>query len=106
MSVRTCMALVALGWGVLGVGAGEPALAREEVAKLLPGDAPGGGSGFGKSLSISGDYAVVGAPNDGDLGQDAGAVYVFEWDGVAWVQRAKLIASNGGGGGLRGFRVD
>lgn len=51
---------------------------------------------FGSNVSISGDYAVVGAPNadvDGDLNR--GAAYVFIRNGSVWSQQAKLVATNG-----------
>jgi hypothetical protein len=34
--------------------------------------------GFGFAVSISGDYAIVGAPWDDDLGPDSGAAFVFQ----------------------------
>ena len=45
--------------------------------RLLP---PGVGAGdqFGFSVAISGNYAIVGAPFDRDLGFDTGAVYIFD----------------------------
>jgi hypothetical protein len=45
---------------------------------------------FGFSVSISGNYAVVGTPND-DVG--TGSVYIFEYDGANWIQKQKLIGS-------------
>ena len=50
---------------------------------------------FGKSVSISGDYAVVGAHYENAKGGLAGAVYVFEYDGMGWPEEAKLLASDG-----------
>ena len=38
---------------------------------------------------------ALGADLDDDRGDDAGAVYMFERDGGAWVQRQKLTASDG-----------
>jgi len=46
---------------------------------------------FGASVSISGDYAVVGAPNNDGA---KGAAYVFQKVSGNWTQTAKLIASN------------
>lgn len=50
---------------------------------------------FGNSVAIEGDTMVVGAAfaNGGTNGQ--GAAYVFERSNGAWVQRSKLIASDG-----------
>lgn len=53
--------------------------------------------GFGNSVSISGDYAMIGAPykNGGTFGPN-GAAYIFVRNGTSWVQQAKLTASDGG----------
>jgi hypothetical protein len=70
-----------------------------QLATLLANDGAAGDY-FGLSLSISGDKMVVGAPND-DQGKstttkvDSGAAYVFERDGGAWTQQAKLVADDG-----------
>lgn len=47
---------------------------------------------FGLAVAISGNTALVGAPFDSTLGLDAGAVYVFTFDGAVWTQQAKLYA--------------
>ena len=47
---------------------------------------------FGGSVSIRGDVAVVGAIGDGD---GTGSAYVYRFDGAAWVEEAKLTASDG-----------
>ena len=52
---------------------------------------------FGKSVSISGDYAIVGADGaDPDSKSRAGAAYIFKKDtnGTGWTQQAKLVASD------------
>jgi hypothetical protein len=51
---------------------------------------------FGAAVTLSGDVALVGAPNDDDKGYNSGAAYVFERTPNGWVQRAKLTASDGG----------
>ena len=48
---------------------------------------------FGLSVSISGDYAIVGAPFDGNT--NSGSAYIFERSGGSWNQVAKLTASDG-----------
>jgi len=50
---------------------------------------------FGCSVSISGDYAIVGAYLDDDKGNDSGSAYVFLRSGTSWSQQAKLTASDG-----------
>lgn len=51
---------------------------------------------FGRSVSISGDYVVVGAEND-DVGIDVnqGSAYVFFRSGTNWTQQEKIIATDG-----------
>ena len=68
--------------------------------------------GFGVSLAVSGDTAVVGAwSEDGGPGDplvDAGAAYVFERDQGGtdnWGEVKKLIASDAQGGDRFGFAV-
>jgi len=62
-------------------------------AKLM---ALGGAAGdrLGNSVSISGDYAIVGAPSDYDSGGNSGAAYIFKREGTSWIQQQKLIATN------------
>ena len=48
-----------------------------EVQKLLASDFTVGAS-FGASVAISGERAVIGAPNKGDQGLFSGAAYIFE----------------------------
>ncbi len=61
---------------------------------------------FGNSVSISGDYAVVGASNDA-LGANTHqeSVYVFVRSNNTWAQQAILTASDGGVGSSFGHRV-
>jgi hypothetical protein len=51
---------------------------------------------FGSSVAISGDYVVVGAPND-DIGiySDQGSAYVFKRTGTSWTQVANPTSSTG-----------
>jgi hypothetical protein len=53
---------------------------------------------FGSALAISGDHALVGAPNNHGVAALSGAVYAFKWDGTAWTQTAKLTPTGFGGG--------
>jgi hypothetical protein len=50
---------------------------------------------FGNSVSISGDYAIIGADHDDDNGNNTGSAYIFKRSGENWVQQDKLIASDG-----------
>jgi len=63
------------------------------------------GDRFGESVSISGDYAVVGSPYDDDKGADSGAAYIFKREGTTWTQQKKLIPSDGGAGDYFGTSV-
>ncbi|MCD4692494.1 MAG: FG-GAP repeat protein [Calditrichales bacterium] len=49
---------------------------------------------FGVSVSIDGDYAVIGAYYDDDNGESSGSAYIFFRNGTSWTQQAKITASN------------
>lgn len=52
-------------------------------------------SNFGSAVTISGDYAVVGAPNDDDNDTDAGAIYIYarnQGGADNWGRMEKLYA--------------
>ena len=61
------------------------------------------GDWFGYSVSVSGDTAVVGAPQQVSLGK--GAAYVFVRSGANFSQQQKLTASDGAAGDLFGGSV-
>ena len=65
-----------------------------QQVKLLPSDGKICGY-FGKSVSIDGDYAIIGARGDDDNGNDAGSVYVFKRIGTTWSRHVKLLAPDG-----------
>jgi len=60
---------------------------------------------FGRSVDISGDYAVVGVPSDYENGRKTGSAYVFYNNSGSWVQKARLIASDGNTDDLFGNSV-
>jgi FG-GAP repeat/Secretion system C-terminal sorting domain len=70
-----------------------------ELQKLVASDR-GIHDAFGYAVSISGDYAIVGAhvkdvtKADGEILTDAGAAYIYMRDGTSWIQQSKLIASD------------
>ena len=65
-----------------------------QQAKLTASDgAPD--DGFGGAVSLSGGLALVGALYDDDRGTNAGAAYIFRWNGTSWVEEAKLTAPDG-----------
>jgi hypothetical protein len=63
------------------------------------------GSGFGTSVDIYGNYAVVGAPGD-TVGTNAcGAAYIYFKESGTWKEMAKLTASNAAAGDKFGTSV-
>ncbi len=53
------------------------------------------GDGFGNSVSISGDYAIVGAQYEDTGGDDAGAAYIYKRTGDnTWSTGVKIVASD------------
>jgi hypothetical protein len=50
---------------------------------------------FGESVALNGTVIAVGAPgaDDPQAGDNTGAVYIFEYNGRAWVETAKLTPS-------------
>jgi hypothetical protein len=77
--------------------------ARE--SKLTAGDGAAN-DGFGRSVALFNDTAIVGAPDDG-VGANTrqGSAYVFVRDGTTWLQQAQLIASDGEAFANFGFSV-
>jgi len=65
-----------------------------QEAKLLPTDGATAQE-FGFTVAISGDYAVVGAPQDDDNGLSSGSAYVYKRSGTSWAQETKLLPSDG-----------
>ncbi len=61
-----------------------------QVAKLTAN-----GGSFGRSVSIDGTTVIIGAPTESTDVYSAGAAYVFEYVGSAWVQVARLTADDG-----------
>ena len=52
------------------------------------------GEFLGGSVAIDGDVALVAAVGDGTNGTSAGAAYVYRFDGLMWIEKAKLLASD------------
>lgn len=71
----------------------------QQQAKLTPGDSFTG-DGFGCSVSISGNEAIIGAQYSGN-----GAAYIFSRNGITWTQTAKLTPSDGAANDNFGFSV-
>ena len=75
-----------------------------QEAKIFPSDGAKDDR-FGLTVSISGDYAIVGARYDDDNGTNAGSAYVFERSGASWTQEAHLLAADGAASDLFGSSV-
>ena len=61
-----------------------------QQAKLTPGDGASSDN-FGSSVSISGNYAIIGAYGDDS---STGAAYIFLRSVTSWAQQVKLTASD------------
>jgi hypothetical protein len=73
-----------------------------QIQKIVASDRASGDY-FGRSVSISGDYAIVGAPYEdedaagGNNATNAGSAYIFKNDGADnWTQIEKIVASDRG----------
>jgi hypothetical protein len=60
---------------------------------------------FGESVSITGDYAIVGAPWDDGNGVLSGSAYIYKRNGITWNERAKINASDGAVEDMFGYSV-
>jgi hypothetical protein len=69
-----------------------------QQAKVIAADGRGGDQ-FATSIALSGDTALIGAPESSGLGVGAaaGTAYVFTRDDGAWAQANELVASDGAG---------
>ena len=76
-----------------------------EQAPLISAD-PAAGGAFGHAVSLSANYAIIGAPTEDILGQEeVGAAYVFQRNGAAWNLLTKLTAFDGAAGDEFGYSV-
>jgi hypothetical protein len=75
-----------------------------QEAKLLPDDGDVDDL-FGFWVSISNEYAIIGAQFDDDNGSNSGSAYVFKRTGTSWTQEAKLLPDDGDVDDRFGFSV-
>lgn len=73
--------------------------------KLLP-TTPQAGAAFGKAIAIDGTTLLVGAPDEDDDAADAGAAYVFFFNGTSWSQQARIASPEPAGANRFGSSVD
>lgn len=66
----------------------------EQKQKLVGSDLVAGNF-FGTSVSISGNYAFVGAYTHNQVGTGSGVVYVYKYNGTSWVEQQQLAPSAG-----------
>lgn len=64
-----------------------------ETQKLTALDATAE-AGFGTVIAVDGNWAMIGAPHDDQMGLLSGAVYVYERKSDGWSQTQKLTASD------------
>ncbi len=50
--------------------------------------------GFGGSVALAGDMALIGATGNDNAAGEAGAAYLFQYDGLDWTQQQQLLASD------------
>lgn len=84
----------------------DPGLGRrwEPQQKLQAADGARADS-FAAAVAVSGDLALVGAPNDDDNGSDTGAAYLFVRSGASWRQLQKLVPTDASAGSHFGASV-
>ena len=75
-----------------------------QQAKLTASDAASGDR-FGFSVSIDGNKAAVAAYMNDDAGSSSGSAYVFRSKGSAWIEEAKLVASDAASGDQLGRSI-
>ena len=81
-----------------------PANQQNQDAKLLASNG-GAGDRFGSALAQFGDRIVVGAYENDDQSAEAGAAYVYHWDGAHWQMEAQLYAADAAAGNNFGYSV-
>lgn len=76
----------------------------DAMTKLTSNDGIAGGR-FGSSVAISGDTAIIGAPNlpEGNGGSIPGAAYIFVRNGASWAFQQKLTAPDAPAGNGNAF---
>lgn len=84
-----------------------PGTAWVQEQKLLASDGQPG-DGFGVSVAVQGDLALIGAGGDDDVAMGAGSAYIFRFNPTTsqWIQEQKLLPDLVGlGGGAFGLSV-
>lgn len=71
----------------------------------LVASTPSSNAEFGSSVTITGSRVLVGARYDDSVGSNAGAAYLFEFNGATWVQTKKYTLPGASGGDAAGSAV-
>jgi len=82
----------------------KPAFAQLSESKITASDGAGNDR-FGISVSVLGDYAIVGSYVDDDKGENSGSAYIFKLTGTTWAEEDKLLASDGTASDFFGYSV-
>jgi hypothetical protein len=69
-------------------------IAWSEQQKLTPDGSGNGLIGFGVSVAIDDDTVLVGAHGDDQMADNAGAAYVYTWNGLSWSPQDKLFSAD------------
>src|SRR5262245_38748501 len=70
----------------------DPILTQQQKLTAADGAA---NDNFGYAVALSGNTLVIGAPDDDEIGEGQGSVYVFTRSGANWTQQQKLTANDG-----------
>ncbi|KAJ5067624.1 hypothetical protein M0811_02812 [Anaeramoeba ignava] len=73
-------------------------------SQVFPNDGQIGGH-FGYSVDISGTQMIVGSYGTNESGLDSGSAYIFQLNGIVWIQQAKLVPADLNSGDYFGFSV-
>ncbi len=63
------------------------------------------GDMFGQAVDIAGDSIVVGCPRSDTKGAEAGAAYVFAWNGTTYIEQKKILSTDSKAGDHFGSAV-
>jgi uncharacterized protein (TIGR03437 family) len=99
-------AVAAAGYQINVQPAVDPILTQQRKLTAADGAA---NDVFGDAVALSGDTLVIGAPDDDEIGEGQGSVYVFTRSftssGANWTQQQRLIANDGAEGDQFGGSV-
>src|ERR1700754_20391 len=82
-----------------------PVLASFSQKQKITSEPRGVGAQFGNAVAINGNTMVVGARFDSTTASQAGAAFVYVFDGTTWTQQAKLLANDGAAADKFGYSV-